>query len=135
MRKPLHELADTADTPATDAAVEQSQMRRHTVDVQEALARTVLGLGHADGDNYGDECAAMRGLVKLLAEAIATRQVGPVRLALEWMDRLIERDGRENSEYHAPIGEIGRTVARYHDEVGLTRLMKLTAGANSGDAA
>ncbi len=78
------------------------------------------------------ELAHVRGL---LAEALATRQVQPVRVALEWVERLIERDGRENSEYHAPICEIGRTVAGYHDRMGLGRLMNISASCDSGDAA
>ena len=59
----------------------------------------------------------------LLAEAIQKRDWGKVRHALRLINSLRRRDRIENAEYHQPIRAIGRTVAGYHDRVGLKRLI------------
>ncbi len=77
----------------------------------------------------------------LLGEALDTRQVGPVRMALAIVEQLIEENEYEDRELHAPIEPAGKLIGGYHDRIGLTGLAKMikekqiTAIGTSGDAA
>jgi hypothetical protein len=89
---------------------------------------SLTDIGHELEPHDCAEAQELATVRRLVQEAIQTLKLAPLTVALPIMDSLIERDGYENGELHAPIREIGRTVAGYHDKVGLTRLMTLTSG-------
>ena len=100
-----------------------SAKRAHAAVVYAGMELTAIG--HELEPHDIAEAHELEMAYALLSEGLEKHDWSKVRKAQQLINSLRHRDHIENAEYHEPIREIGRTVAGYHDSVGLTRLREV----------